>query len=120
MKMLWDELDNYIKVSVWLSECAHLEHLPKIEELVASNKVDVIEAQLRERGQIWNLNKDVYGSEDLYIETALHHVETFYKAKNLRKRVLSLLEKTVVSHDVRQKDLTALLMERATRLVAKK
>lgn len=90
--MLWDEMDNFIRVSVWLSEYTHMHHLWKVSRLVHFKEKAAIEAEIHERGVIWNRNKDVWGSEDLYIETAINHVETLPKAKTLRLQVISLLE----------------------------
>ncbi len=103
MKLYWDDLSDTTQVSVWVSEYVHMKKIEEIEKLVALYETDMIEEELCRRGVLWDRNREFLGSEHLYIESAVYHIETYARARRLTFKVIDILRKMSSAH----KDLIA-------------
>ena len=91
MKLYWDELADTTQVYVLISEYVHLKNIEELERLVLQGATEVIEDKLLQRGVIWDRNHEFMGSEHLYIDSAVYHVETYARARRLSSTVVYLL-----------------------------
>ena len=91
MKLYWDELADTTQVYVLISEYVHLKNIEELERLVLQGAAEVIEDKLLQRGVIWDRNHEFMGSEHLYIDSAVYHVQTYARARRLSSKVVYLL-----------------------------
>ncbi len=88
----WRRLGTPTKVRILVSEHVHLGKLGVIEAWVRTRQVHALEASLARRGAIWDRNREVAGSEHLYIESAVLHVDTYFRASKAARGALRLLQ----------------------------
>ncbi len=93
MKLYWADLSDTTQVSVWVSEYVHMKKIEEIERLVALCEIDMIEEELCRRGVLWDRNSEFLGSEHLYIESAVYHIDTYARARRLTFKVIDMRRK---------------------------
>ena len=81
MKLYWNDLSDTTQVSVWVSEYVHMKKIEEIEKWVALCETHLIEEELFQRGVLWDRNREFLGSEHLYLESAVYHIETYAGAE---------------------------------------
>jgi hypothetical protein len=87
MKLYWNQISTATKVQILISEYVHSGKLEVIEEMP---QVHELEDELGKRGVIWDRNFDMMGSEHLYIESAIVHVDTYFRANKAKLGILRL------------------------------
>ena len=90
MKLYWKQLHEETKLQILISEYVHLKKLDVIENWVKLHQVRELEEELVKRGVIWDRNCDLQGSEHLYVESAIVHVDTYFRAHNAKLGALRL------------------------------
>ena len=103
MKLYWNDLSDTTQVSVWVSEYVHMKKIEEIEKWVALCETHLIEEELFQRGVLWDRNREFLGSEHLYLESAVYHIETYARARKLTFKLIDILRKKSSVH----KDLVA-------------
>jgi len=93
MKLYWNDLSDTTQVSVLVSEYVHMKKIEEIEKWVALCETHLIEEELFQRGVLWDRNHEFLGSEHLYLESAVYHIETYARARKLTFKVIDMLRK---------------------------
>jgi hypothetical protein len=110
MKLYWDDLSDITQASVLVSEYVHMRKIEDIEKWVALHEAHMIEDELSRRGVLWDRNHEFLGSEHLYLESAVYHVETYARARKLAFKVIDIMRKRSID----RKDLVAPVARPAT------
>jgi hypothetical protein len=84
MKVYWEQIHEEIKLQIVISEYVHLKKLDVIENWVKMHQVRELEGELVKRGVIWDRNRDLLGSEHLYVESAIVHVDTYFRTNKAK------------------------------------
>jgi hypothetical protein len=94
VKVYWKQIGEEVKLQILISEYVHLKKLDVIESWVKMHQVRELEEELVKRGVIWDRNRDLVGSEHLYVESAIVHVDTFFRANQAKLGALQLFSKS--------------------------
>lgn len=94
VKVYWKQMSEEVKLQILISEYVHLKKLDVIENWVKMHQVRELEEELVNRGLIWDRNLDLLGSEHLYVESAIVHVDTYFRATNAKLGALQLFSKS--------------------------
>jgi hypothetical protein len=98
MKVYWNQMHTTTKVGILISEYTDLGKLDAIEDWVQTCQVHELEHELAKRGFRWDRNCDILGSEHLYIESAIVHIDTHVRARKVQIGVLRLLAAKHAAH----------------------
>jgi hypothetical protein len=94
VKVYWKQIGEEVKLQILISEYVHLKKLDVIENWVKMHQVRELEEELVKRGVIWDRNRDLLGSEHLYVDSAIVHVDTYFRANQAKLGALQLFSKS--------------------------
>jgi len=94
VKVYWKQIGEEVKLQILISEYVHLKKLDVIENWVKMHQVRELEEELVKRGVIWDRNRDLLGSEHLYVDSAIVHVDTYFRANKAKLGALQLFSKS--------------------------
>jgi hypothetical protein len=98
MKVYWNHMHTTAKVNILISEYTDFGKLDVIEHWVQTRQILDLEQELAKRGVAWDRDCDISGSEHLYIDSAIVHVNTHFRAGKVRLGVLRLLSVKYAAH----------------------
>jgi hypothetical protein len=113
MKVYWNHMHTTAKVNILISEYTDFGKLDVIEHWVQTRQILELEQELAKRGVVWDRNWDILGSEHLYIDSAIVHVDTHFRAGKARLGVLRLLSVNCAAHmDAKAEERAAIAVAR--------
>ncbi len=86
------------KVEIIISEYTDSSRLDVIEHWVQTRQIHELEQELAKRGVAWDRNCAFLGSEHLYMDSATVHVDTHFRAGEVKRGVLRLLPVKYAAH----------------------